>query len=478
MKKTYARLPLLLQNIGFSMVADLFSRLGNSLVLIMVSRLLGKAAGGALSLGLTYFYFGSFFAYWGFGNLLIRDVAQDHGKFAKYFSNFLRVRIFFGFLFAALTYLASLTVPTYSEETRKVILIILATLPLQSVSTLFQFSFVVFEKIKFISIASVMSTVLELSVTAALLLSSNKSLLGAVWIQFGIAVFNLVLYWYLVNRFLPEKKAQTNWHFIREQIAAAFPFFLLAIFLAVDSRIDVLILSYYRPTTEVGAYSAMTTLLGIAYIIPEGMRNAIFPAMSRYKKRGREELINSVSLFVRYTVSLLAPFTVVFFFYVDHIVKLVFGSGYTDTAALLQISIWSLVSYALTIIFSRLLIIEKHEKILVWISIGSSILTLVLNVVLVKRIGLMAVSIVKLVTSLVLMIALLVVMWKKGFPLRNWKEALIALALSGITFIVILYIPGSLILRSFLGISFYLLTSVLLGVVNHDEIVRWKNLFF
>ena len=87
-----------LKNIGFNMLADLSTRLSKSLLIIIISNFLGVSAMGSVSIALTYLGFGILFSNWGFGNLLIREIARDRTSYNKFFANYAIVRVSFAII--------------------------------------------------------------------------------------------------------------------------------------------------------------------------------------------------------------------------------------------------------------------------------------------------------------------------------------------------------------------------------------------
>ena len=109
-----------LKNIGFNFIADLSVRVSKTLLIIIVSRFLGVASMGAISIGLTFLGFGILFSNWGFGNLLTRELVRNQTIYNKYLTNYAILRI----IFASIAILVINIIVTYLNYSKETILVI------------------------------------------------------------------------------------------------------------------------------------------------------------------------------------------------------------------------------------------------------------------------------------------------------------------------------------------------------------------
>lgn len=470
MTKLQIKFPILLRNICISILSDFFLHLGNALVMILISRKLGGAAAGSYNIGLTLFFFGSFLAYWGFGNLLTREVAKNHQNFAQYFSNLGATRLFFGLISALIIIVMALIIPNYPPETRLIVMIMALGLPASALANLCQSAFFAFEKFEITGLVSVIVMLIKLVLAwMAMQLLSNPLVWLAV-ITLAINLLTLLILFVLMNRHLPASNASIDTKFIFERIKIAFPFFLIAIFMATDNRIDVLMISMFLNTESVGYYSAMTTILGVLYLLPDALRNAVLPALSRYRQVDLNFMKARFYKIVRYSLLVTIPIVFLGYLFSDLTVGWVYGNQFEISADLLRISIGSLISYSIMTVYNRLLIVEGKEKQVMTAILISALITVLLNLLLIKSFGLEGAAFVKLATSALSMGLCILLVRKNQFSLKAFGPTgwilLSALILLGAYWFTRQF---SIIVQSLVCLAVYGIAILLLPVFSTHE---------
>lgn len=470
MRNLTIKAPLILKNIGFSTITNMFDRLGTALVLFLISKELGKVATGSYELGVTYYSLGIIFAAWGLGSLLVREVASERQAFAKYFSNYLVIRLIVGALTGLFVILLGSNLVNYEPITRRVIVILALCIPLTALSSLIQSAFIAFEKLKVPSVISIATTVIRVAGTFLLIRFGSDPLLKVAWFQLVVFSLILIIYFITMLRLLPDWKSPVDWAFISQQLTIAIPFFLFAAIMTLDNRIDVILISFFLKEDSVGIYGVMTMLLGIVYLAPEGIRNAILPALARYRKISQEMLREKFRLMIKYSLLVTIPMASAGFFLSRHLVNFLYKGQYTLVIRLLQIAIWSVVSYTLIILFSHLLIIQKREKTVVMLALISAIITIGLNLLTIRPFRLEGPASVKLITSVLLLFGLIAVVWRDGFRFSIGKEVVFIL-LAGLLMTLAIYLTSSLWIgiRIGLGLVVYLLVLTMTKTFSFRE---------
>jgi O-antigen/teichoic acid export membrane protein len=258
----------------------------------------------------------------------------------------------------------------------------------------------------------------------------------------------------------------------------AFPFFILSVFLVVDNRIDIIILSLFLKEDMVGYYAAMNTLLGALFLFPEGLRNAVFPFLARNFAESQDKLRVNLLVIMKYLLVIAIPLAVVVYYFAGDLVVLLFNSSFMPTIELVQIAIWAFISYAIINILSRLLIVYNLERSVVLTLILSSLITVVTNIILIPVIGLKAAAYIKLLTSFLVMILFLVTVNRKIFKLdllrSYWNIFLAGFGLLG----AFLLLPGiNLWLRLGVGGLVYIGILVITKCFSRKDIALWQDIF-
>ena len=95
----------LFRNSLFSIATNIVNRLGNALILILIVNKLGAEYAGVYLLGVSYFFIGSRFAFWGLDHLLTREVSKARHKASRFVSNFALTRFALASLSVLIFYL-------------------------------------------------------------------------------------------------------------------------------------------------------------------------------------------------------------------------------------------------------------------------------------------------------------------------------------------------------------------------------------
>lgn len=465
-----------LKNIGFNMIADLSNKLVNTVLILLLSHFLGVAAMGSYSVAHTFFSFGLLFSYWGFGNLLTREVARDRASYSKYVSNYGVIRLAFSILaILAINLIAARL--DYVEQTQQAIRIISFGILANVIINLINALFIAFEELKYLSAISLTVSVLRLLVSFLVL-------------QFGgsvvtIAIFTTVMEFMslgisllFARRFLKGFRFEFNLRFSLSQIMRAFPFFWIAILVILDSRMEILIISLFFNETSVGYYTAMNTIMGGVALFPEGIRNAVFPVFARFQLSAPGRLGEMLLMLSKYILLVTFPVAILIYYLAEPIIFLLFDSGYTLTVQVLQIVIWTFIGYSLTVVAIRLLMVHDLEKRVAFSLLISGGFTVVLDIILAPRMGLPGIALVRLITTYVLLLLCMYFLGQQGYRLIDWGVALRIAGAAGVQFfIVVLLQPVNLYLGLLVGMAAYLGLILLAKVIHKKELDLWVGIF-
>ena len=467
---------LFLKNIGFNMVADLSNKLVNSILILMLSSFLGVVAMGAYSVAHTFFSFGLMFSYWGFGNLMTREIARNRDSYNKYLINFGVMRIVLAIIsIVGINLLVGSL--NYAEQTQSAVRIISIGIIANTLINLIFAVFIAFEELKYMSAISLTISILRLVIFYIVLKQGGS--VATIALFYTVTEFiSLMISMSFAKSYVKDLNFKLDFKFCAEQIIKAFPFFWIAVLVVLDSRVEILIISLFLSEAAVGYYTAMITIIGGLALFSEGIRNAVFPIFARYQINDPGNLEKMVLLLGKYILLVTIPIAFSVFSLANEIITLFFRSGYDISADLLQIVVWSFVSYSLTVISIRLLMVLDRERLVVISLFVSGILTIILNILLVPKFGLIGVAIVRLITSYVLFFLCLGYLHRLGYRIIDFSIFLRIVLAS-----VILFLSAFLLqlINAYLGLIMGLLIYLgfiwFVDIINLKEIQMWKDVF-
>ena len=465
-----------LKNIGFNFIADLSIRLSKTLLIIIISRFLGVASMGAISIGLTYLGFGILFSNWGFGNLLTREIVRDQTNYNKYLTNYAILRIIFASI-AILVINLIVTYLNYSKETILVIRIISFSLIPTTIIRLYFSTFISFEKPLYICIISLISNLLRLVISFTAVLFQCTIIHLAI-IYSTVEFLSLIMSTFIIIRFLPKYKVDINLKFALSEIIRAFPFLGIGILTMLDARSDILIISLFFTETDVGYYTAVYTILGGLTLISEAIQKSIFPIVVKFQKSSPTKLKEIGFFLSKYVLIVTVPLSILVFIFSEELVSLLFGNKFQETTILLKILIWTFISYSLTIILSSLLIARDKEKFVGISLLVSGIFSVILDLIFVQFFGVTGIALIRLLSSLIMFILCLYFHFTTtGFGVMKLNTT-IRIFLGGTLMYVLCYflITINKILALVTGLLIFITALLILRVIKPKDIELWQKI--
>ncbi|MDP2632775.1 MAG: flippase, partial [Candidatus Curtissbacteria bacterium] len=240
---------------------------------------------------------------------------------------------------------------------------------------------------------------LAILTTAVVVTFSSKSLLGytSAYVVGGI-IFAAAAYFQVANRI---KKFFTPTFKIREFstfLKPAWPVGIALLFNLIYFRIDVLILSNFRSSTEVGLYGLAYQFFEAALAIPIFFSNAIYPPLANFYKVSRQRFQKEVKnwLFILSGVSVLLTIAM---FSVSLFIPAIFGKNFEGSVPALQILSLGFPFFFISALLWHLLIIYDKQKYLTVIYAAGAIINIVANLIFIPSYGYIAASVITVVSE-------------------------------------------------------------------------------
>ena len=390
-------LATILRNAGLSIGADLLVRLTNAILFVSITHALGVGAAGAFNLGITYFLLTSRFGYWGLDHLLIREVSPQPRLVGQYFYNFAFLRILLAIVmigcFSAVVWQLS-----YAYETRVTILIMLIAVLPENINNICQSVFIAHERMEYIGIVAFFVAIVRVGISLLLLWSgAGVQVLAIVYTSTSFLALFLFLA-IVLAKYVPQRWT-IDLEFCRRNLRIAAPFAVIGAVFVADNRVDVLSLSFLMDEKAVGIYSAAATIVTAFALLPQGLRTAIFPVLARRYRHKPESVTGLYLQLFKYLLVIALPITAGVSLLGGPIIELLYPPEFLPAVAVLRILIWSLLFYSLNILNSRILIVNNDQRLIALYLIVGLGINVLLNVLLVPRVGLVGASIAKVTAS-------------------------------------------------------------------------------
>lgn len=392
-------------NTGWMFFGQMFN-LGLSFFIgIWMARYLGPGNFGILSYAIAFSSLFSFIADLGINSILNRELVKFPEKRDELLGTALRLKIGGGIVAFLVTGSA--------------VLLTDASLLIRGLVLLYSLTFI-FQAIGVISIffqarveakKNVRSQIISSSISSVLKIIMILSGSGVIWLTLIYALDSIWLGIFLTLAYrrsgLRIKTWSFNWSMAKEMLSSSWLLMLTSVSISIYMRIDQVMIKQLMNETAVGLYSAATKISEVWYIIPATICPSLFSAIINSKKVdqdlyfGRLKKLFLLMLFfavlVGLSVTLLSR----------PIIQILFGSAYLGAVSVLRIYVWSVVGTFLGVAVGQYLIAENYTKIYFFITILGAIVNVVLNLLLIPKIGINGAALATVVSYLFVVVSLI-----------------------------------------------------------------------
>lgn len=471
----------LLSNTVFAFVSNIVIRASNSVLFILIGRLLGPTDSGTFSLGITFFTVVFGLSAWGLQELLVREVAPRRGESGRYLVNYLFLRL----LFTVITYLALVAALRYwlpyEPQTTQVILILtLAVFP-EAIFGLCQSLFEAHEQLFVPALAALVNSAIKLG-GGFWLLRQGATVAELAWIVPVASLLGLLLFLPALPRLFrgtpQQAPSKIDFTFSLAQFRQTPGFFMIHLFSVLDYQTDAFLISLLLTETDLGWYAAAQTILLGFSLMPVAMRAALYPLMARYHHESPAKLALLHQKANQYVMALVLPIAAGVGLLAMPIIRLIFGDGFEPAVPALQWSIGALIFVFLNVPNARLLMVNNRQReasIITGISMAANV---VLNLWLIPLLGIVGAAVSRLVASFLFFLCIHLyvrrnILHSRFLPLLP-RPLLATLAMAAAVW-PLRELP--LLIPILAGILVYAAAALLLQVVPRQDWGYWQQLW-
>ncbi len=435
------------------------------------ARYLGAEGYGTISFALAFTAIFAVFTDFGLSQLIVREVARNKGLAEKYFGNVLATKFILVVLAFALVVIV-MRLANYPAITVKVVYIIFLSITIGSFSTLFYSMFQAFERLEYQSIGGILTNVTML-VIALFAISHNFDVIGFAYIYLisSLVILTFTFTVFTMHHFRP--RFEVDKAFMMSAFMEALPFGLTALMGMVYTYADSIMLSYFQGNEMVGWYNAAYRLVLMLLIVPNIINVTIFPVMSRYYVSSHDILSFIYRRYFKYMFVLAIPIGVGTTLLANKIILTIFGAGFVESVVALQILIWTLVLTFSGAAFIKLLESINRQAVITRISGVCVVVNILMNLVLIPRIGYIGSSITTVMTEVVLIGGIVLMTYRLGYgiPLDDFKGHAVKVLASCIAMSVFIFYTSHIHLLLLIPLSalVYFSSTYLLKVWDEED---------
>jgi O-antigen/teichoic acid export membrane protein len=188
-----------------------------------------------------------------------------------------------------------------------------------------------------------------------------------------------------------------SFRYARELLRTSVPLMISGIAVFVYLRANVFFLNEFESKTGVGLYNSAAAISGIAYFIPTVIVTALSPSLYRLYNTDSAKFERSLEHLTSILMIGLSMIAIVVMLLSHRIIILLYGKSFLPAAPVLALHVWTLIPVAYGLTSSVWLAAEKHTAALMTRTVCGGIVNVVLNVLLIPRLGIIGAAIATLV---------------------------------------------------------------------------------
>jgi O-antigen/teichoic acid export membrane protein len=163
------------------------------------------------------------------------------------------------------------------------------------------------------------------------------------------------------------------------------PLFLSTVAAVLYMKVDQVMLGKMTTPRDVGVYAAAVKISEMLYFVPMILSGLLFPYLIRFKRRGEDLFSQAFQLMCDGFAWMAVGIAIVFTLFSEQIVRLAYGSSYSDSAHILVIHVWAGVFVALETLRSRWFVIQQNTRYQLLTMTAGAVANVGLNLILIPR---------------------------------------------------------------------------------------------
>lgn len=407
--QSLGRAQVILKNLAFMSVSQVFSRILGLVTLVYLARVLQPAAFGQFNFALSFLSFFSVLAVFGLDTVGTRALAQNNhnGELVPAIS---ALKLGIGLIMLLLVGVITACV---NKDLDIKLLIILCAFSLP-ITTFYDWVFQGLQRMEFIALSSVMTQLVFLGMLIFTVHGPGQVFMVPVG-QFLSFLFPSVILGMILRRtfnqyLIPTFPLRGMYSLIKE----ATPLFLVNILNMVIYHLNTVMIGFYQEDAAVGYFTAAYRIV-MVFILLEGMiGTTMFPAICQSYVTSKNEAVKMIKQVVRVLLFIAMPLTIIIFFLASQIVFLVFGNRYMEEVPqILKVIIWMVPLVFIGSTCARGMLAWGQDKPYLAVLIIAGFASMLLSVILVPRHGLLGASLVPVFTQVITMPVYYIVFAKK-----------------------------------------------------------------
>jgi O-antigen/teichoic acid export membrane protein len=289
------------------------------------------------------------------------------------------------------------------------------TIPIGQLSSVFIDTTVAFNKIIYKTITvRILQNIVQVLVTLGLLLMSYE-VISAAWGWVAGATLSLILSFYFMEKKIGPilfSKTETEYHRTKLLRYSA-PLLLSGMIGTIMGWADTGLLGYYMTDFEVGLYNAALPTALLIVLPHQAIGSLAVTSFSELKERNEKSIEESLKTATFWIYSLVFPTFLVLLLFSEQLLKLLWGSQYTQASVALSILAGGYLIDAMAGRVGSFLKAKGYTRYILYNNLLALALNLVLNIILIPIYGIIGAAIATASSTILSNLLMAGEVWKK-----------------------------------------------------------------
>ena len=424
-----------------------------------VSRILLSAGTGKVSFAqsvIEYFLMFSSLGIPTYGVRACARVRDDKEKLSRTAQELLIINVIMCLISYALLAIAILTIPKFRDQ-KTLLIIISSTLIFSAIGM--EWLYKALEQYTYITLRSIVFN--AIAIVAMFLLVHQQSdyiIYGAI----GVCASSLG---YILNIIHAREyiilKPLGNYD-LKQHFKPVLVFFAMASAVTIYTNLDNVMLGFMKTDKDVGYYHAAVRIKTILVALVTSLGTVLLPRVSYYVQQGKmEEFKRVTKKAINFVFVFAVPLMIYFMIFAKNGVLLLSGPDFMGAVQPMQILMPTLLFIGLTgLLGIQILVPLGKEKYVLYSEIAGAVVDLILNAILIPKLGASGAAIGTVVAEAVVLIVQIIALRKDNIrdtfrPVQYWKILIAVIVGCGACFWVLLLDLGNFITLLISAILFF-----------------------
>ncbi len=438
---------------------------------------LGVSGYGEYSIVFAYLGLYSVLADFGLFYLLIRKLSAKEGDPNEVTSNLITMRVVAALVIYGISAIIILFLP-YTNSVKQAALIATIAFFAASIQNTIFGIFQSYYQMQWVVVTDIIGKVIVLALIYYFSLTHLSLYLAMLAYVIGNVTATIFVTW-RARKIIPFQFG-FKFDLWRSIFKESIYFSIAIVFTYLYFKVDVLMLSIMKGSTEVGIYAVGVKVLEVIIIFPQMFIGTILPIYSRYIANKDTRLEDTIQKTFDILAFFMAGVVGGVFVLAPQIIKLIAGQSYlkastltlfnnpVTSATVLSIIIFTAIFSYLTPTFNQLLIAGGKQKMLVWPNVLFLVFNFILNLIFIPKYSYVAACLTTLLTEFLILITISYIAHRE-FQFKVSYLRLAKCIVAGALMVLVLKLMSlPLLFMVLIGGVSYLIFAYILGAIRPE----------